>query len=132
MDPLRITMLTMLAGTAILAVALPASAEVNVGVSIGYPGGYGVPQPVQPFYGSAPVYVAPAPVYVQPPYYYQRDDNRDWREREARAAEWRNRDYHHDHHDGDWRQGRDGGDRGYHRDYHGDNHRGDGRGDGRR
>lgn len=94
MNAIRTTLISIAAAASLLAIAAPASAQVDVGVSIGYPGGYGVAQPVQPLYGPAPTYVAPAPVYVPRPYYHHRDDERGWREREERAAEWR---YRHDH-----------------------------------
>lgn len=112
MNAICITIVSIAAAASLLASATPASAEVRVGVSIGYPGGYGVAQPVQPFYGSAPVYVAPAPVYAPRPYYSQREEWRGWREREERAAEWRYRhddrhDYRHD--ERQWRDERNDG-----------------------
>ena len=94
MNAIRSTIISIAAAATLLAVAAPASAQVDVGISIGYPGGYGVVQPVQPLYGQAPTYVAPAPVVVPRPYYPHRDEERGWREREERAAEWR---YRHDH-----------------------------------
>jgi hypothetical protein len=57
-----------LAGAALLFVAAPAMARVDVGVNIGVPG----PVYVQP----QPVYVQPRPVYVQPrPYYVEERDH---------------------------------------------------------
>lgn len=124
MTAIRTTIITAVAAASLLAFAAPASAQVDVGVSIGYPGGYGIAQPVQPFYGAAPVYVAPAPVYVPRPYDHPRDEGRGWREREERAAEWHYRhdnrhayqqgflpDYqrgygHDDHNDHNWRSDR--------------------------
>ena len=101
MNAIRTTVITFVAAASLLAIASPANAALDVGVTIGYPGGYGIAQPVQPLYGPAPVYVAPAPVYVPRPYYQQREEGRDWREREERAAEWRYRHgYRHDNHHG--------------------------------
>ena len=113
MNAIRSTVISILAAASLLPFAAPASAQISVGGSIGYPGGYGVPQPVQPLYGPPPAYVAPAPVYVPRPYHHHRDEGWAWREREERAAEWRyrhdrrpdyRRDYGHEYgHDNNWR-----------------------------
>lgn len=125
MNAIRTTMISIAAAASLLAIAAPASAQVDVGVTIGYPGGYGVAQPVQPFYGPAPVYVAPAPVFVPRPYHHHRDEGWAWREREERAAEWRYRhdrrpDYRHDYgRDNNWRNEGNHGWRQDQRDYRG-------------
>ena len=113
-----------LAVAALLVFTAPAQAGVDVGVSIGYPGGYGVPQPSyvppSPYYAQPPYYVQP-PYYIQPPYYYGRPAPvyiepgryRDWREHEREHDQrtrlndrWREQ---HDHDRDDWR-GNHGGD----------------------
>lgn len=95
-----------LSAVSMLAVVTPAQAEGRVGVTIGYPGGYGI---AGPSYVAPPVVVQPAPVYVgRDPHRYWRE--RQWREREWREREWRARhDHdHHDHHDGHRPDGHDG------------------------
>lgn len=103
----RSTLIAACATASLFVIVTPAIAEVNVGVTLGYPGGYGIAQPVQPLYGPAPVYVAPGYFTPAPrPYYYQRDEGRAWHEREERAAEWRYR-HEYRHHENDWRHDRD-------------------------
>lgn len=111
----RTLLLSVLSAAALMATALPAQAQVDVGVSIGFPGGYGFAGPAY----AAPVYVAPRPVYVQPPPVYINRDDR-WR-RHEREVYYRDRHERREHHDNDWRGGRDGygdhdgrGDRGRH------------------
>ncbi|MBC7513483.1 MAG: PXPV repeat protein [Herminiimonas sp.] len=83
MKQFRLPLISLLSASALLTLAAPAIAQVDVGVTLGYPGGYGIAQPS---------YVAPQPFYIQPPPVYpQRDwsdgrrqweDQQDWRERE--------------------------------------------------
>jgi hypothetical protein len=70
---MRKTIATVLAGAALIALSGAASARANidVGISFGYPAPvYVVPRPPVAYY-PAPVYVAPAPVYYAPPVYYE-------------------------------------------------------------
>lgn len=66
-----------LAATTFMFAAAPvaaASIDINIGV---------------PTVVTQPVYVQPRPVYIQPQY------ENDWRERQLRAAEWRNNPNNH-------------------------------------
>lgn len=60
-----------------LLMAAPAMSQVNIHVDVP---GVNVPQPI---------YVQPRPVYIQPEY------ENDWRERQRRAAEWRENPRNH-------------------------------------
>lgn len=71
----------LIAGATLMLAAMPAVAA-SVDVNIGVPRVYVQPQPV---------YVTPRPVYVQPQY------ERDWRERQVRAIEWRDNPNNHGH-----------------------------------
>lgn len=95
----RTLLLSVLSAAALMVTALPAQAQVDVGVSIGFPGNYGFAGPA---YGG-PVYGEPRPVYVQPPpVYIDRDGGRRWHERDSY---YRDR---HDRHDNGWHGGRGG------------------------
>jgi hypothetical protein len=101
----RAVVASLLAVTVVLASVTPARADIDTGVSIGFPGGYGTPQPTYvppPSYQVQPPtnYVAPAPVYGE----------RDWRgrqqEQRSRLNVPRNGRPTRDHDDG-WRDDRD-------------------------
>jgi hypothetical protein len=112
------------AAVSLSTISSKALAGVDVGVSIGYPGAYGVigPSYVTP----APLYVVPRPVYIQPPAYIQYGQGYDrgfdggsgrgheWRERESRAAYWRDQQSRR-HDSRDWQYE-------HHRGYYGDDH----------
>ena len=119
MRHLRSALAGLLGASALMIVTVPATAQVNVDVTLGYPGGYGIAQPSY--------YNPPQPVYVQPsPVYVQRDWNNgrsQWRERqEQHEREWRYREHHenrgrydndgwhhsqNEHEDRGWRDGSD-------------------------
>lgn len=101
----------LIGGAALLLVAAPAMARVNVDINVGLPGVYVEPAPVyvqpEPVYMQPePVYVQPPPVYVQPrpiyvqprpvyaypyPYYLRSERENHWREHELRARYWQER-----------------------------------------
>ena len=84
----------LLMASALLISAAPAIAQVNVDVTLGYPGGYGIAQPSY----SAPqsFYVQPQPVYGQRNWYNGHDQ---WRERQERQErEWQYRHRHEEMH----------------------------------
>lgn len=113
MKTLRTAFLVFGTAAALIATAMPAQAEVNVGVSIGFPGGYGIPQPA---YVPAPVYVQPQPYYVQrAPVYVERNEHG-----------WRERNEHRDHDEGRWHHDRDDdrwNNRGWHQNGRDEGHR---------
>jgi hypothetical protein len=79
---------------ATLLLAASSAMAANVDISIGVPGVYAQPQPV--YVQPQPVYVQPRTVYVQPrPVYVQPQYENDWRERQVRAAEWRDNPRNH-------------------------------------
>jgi hypothetical protein len=79
-------MLVGLARIALLTVSISSSAA-TVDINVGLPGVVVQPQPV---------YVQPQPVYVQPrPVYVQAQHESDWRERQVRAATWRDNPQNH-------------------------------------
>lgn len=100
------------AGAFAVAVALPASAEVRVGIYANSPGAY-YPPVVQAPRG----YYAPAPAYYGDRYYgdhnwrvrqeWRARREAEWRRAEwLRREEWRREHWRRDHwrnHDGDWR-----------------------------
>lgn len=93
----RFALFGTLTASALLIATAPAVAEDNAGVTLGYPGGYGIAQPS---------YVAPQPFNVQPPpATMQRDWNdgrSQWRERQDQhEREWEYRRRHEETHRND-------------------------------
>jgi hypothetical protein len=77
---------SLVAGAALMLAAIPAVAA-TIDVNVGIPGVIVQPQPV---------YVQPQPVYVQPrPAYVLVEHENEWRERQVRAAAWRDNPTNH-------------------------------------
>jgi hypothetical protein len=108
---IRAVVASLLGVAAALASVAPARADVDTGVSIGFPGGYGTPQPT---YVPPPSYqVQPPTNYVPPPPYGERDWRGRQQEQRSRLNVPRNGRPYRDH-DDDWRDERDR-DREHHR-----------------
>lgn len=102
----------LLMASALLMSAAPAIAQVNVDVTLGYPGGYGIAQPS--YSAPQPYYIQPQPAYVQRNWYNGHDQWRDRQERQERhEREWqyrhRHEEFHRNDHDdrGRWEQQQD-------------------------
>ena len=89
MKQLRLPFIGPLTASVLLTLAAPAIAQVNVGVTLGYPGGYGIAQPS---------YVAPQPIYAQPPPAYMQRDWRDGRRQWQDQRAWHEQERKHRHH----------------------------------
>jgi hypothetical protein len=76
---------SLMAGATLMLAAAPgvaASIDINIGVPV---------IAVQP----QPVYVQPRPVYIEAQHEIEVQHDNDWRERQARAAEWRDNPRNH-------------------------------------
>ncbi len=94
----------LIASAALMMVASPAMAHVDVGVNIGIPGFFPAPVYVEP----QPVYVQRQPEYIQSrPIYVEGEGGNawrehEWRERRSHARQWQERHEHDERHrDGD-------------------------------
>src|SRR4051812_29843792 len=114
-----LSLASMIAGVALTITAAPGVAA-TVDVNIGIPGVV-VQQPQPVYVQPQPIYVQPRPVYVQPQY------EMDWRERQLRAAAWRDDPKNHGqvvsaaaHERNDFRKNKHGKHKGKHKNKHGD------------
>lgn len=91
MKQLRLPFIALLTASALLTLAAPVFAQVDVGVTLGYPGGYGIAQPS---------YVAPQSIYAQPPSVYMQRDWRDGRRQWQDQHAWHEQEWEHRHRHG--------------------------------